>query len=1412
MTHNRWSFSLCLLLAALLCLSSFALFSYTAYADGNLLQNGGFEILDSNGDPEDWYENAYYDEIGCSLLSITTERAHSGQYAALVENASANDARFVCTVSVKPNTVYRLSGYIWVEGMEPVGNGANLAVEDLYAFSECILEPTDQWQYVEWYGKTGQDQKTVTIGVRVGGYGAESVGKAYFDDISLEKVDEVPEGFTASSWYANKNASSQSTNQNPTVTKHHTNVTICILCGLVFLLLCKLFLRYSNVLDKLNHTNFLLIAMTIAVMVRIVMGGLMDGYPVDIGCFQAWSLRMADKAPLGFYSPDYFCDYPPGYMLLLWPVGLLLRLVMPLGNQALNLLILKLVPLICDMVTAAVLYCYGKKRIKPIYAVIVAALYAFNPAVLLNGAVWGQVDSVLAMLLVLCAVFAMDDRWSISLPIYFVSILVKPQALLFAPVAGIWLLISLFGLTGKPFATQWKGLLTGMGIGLAAAAAIIIPFSIRQEKFLGWLFELYEKTLSSYAYATVNTANLHYLLAMNWQPISQAMPPLLPLVTGLLLAGLAALLICFRIKKEKQSLWTSRDGQLSLAMLAFATINFVLAVIAFVQDPYADHLLTYGVYGYVMMAFAFAIPIVMLFHNKKAEQLPFYLALGILGVYLLSVKIHERYLFAAIPLLLLAFLRTRDPRMVILMAGISFTTFINSGIVLDNALLFGSEYGHLNDDTLVLNIVLCFLNLFWLGYGYWIAYVEAREWNTAKKKIQEKAELEQSILKNPPSYVEMLLNPKDHRLHLNWKDWLIMGIATALYAVLAFTNLGSTVAPQHGFVSSSPEETITFKLEKNTEFSTLYYAGVSHYGFSIAVSDDGINWSENYPCEMREGLCYLWNYALQSHVSADGEINYGYNRPEGVLWLKGQYLRLNAERGGLNLFEIVTRDREGNNLSMTVIDHQGSNPAILNTETKPEYLIDEQDTCIGEPGWYTGTYFDEIYHGRTAYEHLHGQRPYETTHPPLGKLLMAAGIALFGMTPFGWRFAGALIGVLMLPALYLLAKQLFKRRDLAAFSMLTFSLDLMHFTQTRIATIDSFPVFFILLSYWFMVRYMQNDVFAVGQEEEPVLFTKAYWKSLVPLALSGLMMGLSIASKWIGIYSAVGLAVLYFTAIYRQYRAGNVAFSFAVDHCDETLSPNQRKRVKGAQDHALNRSFITCGFCVLFFVLIPCIIYYVSYIPYLSPSGDVTISRVIQEQIGMLDYHSTPGLGMDHPFQSPWWQWPLILKPMWFAQDNFEPAGYASTIMCMGNPWIFYIGAVCMLATVIALFARHIDRSSPKLKLRHGNGDLTVFVLVIAFLSQYLPWVLVPRSMYMYHYFASVPFIILATAWVLGRMSERKQNLMRLVMGVFLLIALVYFVLFYPFASGLLTPVEWLETIKHLPIRLFMGRFGQLYY
>ena len=101
------------------------------------------------------------------------------------------------------------------------------------------------------------------------------------------------------------------------------------------------------------------------------------------------------------------------------------------------------------------------------------------------------------------------------------------------------------------------------------------------------------------------------------------------------------------------------------------------------------------------------------------------------------------------------------------MRRLSITTFINTAIVLDNAILYGAEMGHLNNDTLVLNDALCVLNLLLCGYAIWVAYTGLRP---SEAPQPEKAE--PSV---PPAYERMLLSPRDARLHLTLRDYLVMG-------------------------------------------------------------------------------------------------------------------------------------------------------------------------------------------------------------------------------------------------------------------------------------------------------------------------------------------------------------------------------------------------------------------------------------------------------------------------------------------------------------------------------------------------------------------------------------------------------------------------------------------------------------
>ena len=219
-------------------------------------------------------------------------------------------------------------------------------------------------------------------------------------------------------------------------------------------------------------------------------------------------------------------------------------------------------------------------------------------------------------------------------------------------------------------------------------------------------------------------------------------------------------------------------------------------------------------------------------------------------------------------------------------------------------------------------------------------------------------------------------------------------------------------------------------------------------------------------------------------------------------------------------------------------------------------LFDEQELVPEAASYLNSSYFDEIYHARTALEHIENVYPYEITHPPLGKLIIGIGIRLFGMTPFGWRFMGTLFGLLMLPILYDFIKRMSGSTKISVCGTVIFAFDFMHFVQTRIATIDTYSVFFILLMYLFMWRFVSGGK----------------WRYL---ALSGLFFGLGAASKWTCVYAGGGLAVIWL------------------------LYWISRRREEGFW-----RDFISnCAFCLVFFVALPAAIYYASYYYYGTSKG-----------------------------------------------------------------------------------------------------------------------------------------------------------------------------------------------------------------
>lgn len=753
------------------------------------------------------------------------------------------------------------------------------------------------------------------------------------------------------------------------------------------------------------------------------------------------------------------------------------------------------------------------------------------------------------------------------------------------------------------------------------------------------------------------------------------------------------------------------------------------------------------VWGYIFMAVAIAYSAFVYIKAKDRRAMPLACAVLVMVLFTFSTKMHERYAFPAIMLLLLGYVLMKDKRLLIMSALISVTQFINMALVLQSQHLQSTEQ-LINSLTALGNIALTA----WLCFAAWDICVRGRHSEFKGERVESRPKPGgEDMLSKREDMVRRLTGKSDYKLGMKAVDWAVLGAITVAYSVVAFTNLGTMSAPQTEWRSSTPGETVTIDLGEERTFDFTYYGGICDSTFTVEFSLDGINWTEPGTADYRQGKMFQWLWYRPTMLSDDGTytplVN-GYPRNTA------RYARLTFNSVGFKMREVGFLDENGQCYPIASIECAGGD---IETGDDPAKMIDEQSTVPAKPSYYNSMYFDEIYHARTAYEHLNGLHAYEWTHPPLGKVLMMLGIAMFGMTPFGWRFMGALTGVMMVPVMYLLTKQLFKRRDLSIFTTMLMALDFMHFTQTRIATIDSYGVFFIMVMYLFMFRYMQMSFFRDGLK-----------KTLTPLALCGLFMGIGCACKWIDIYAAAGLAVLFFATMFMRYNE----YRFARERLSrEKRMTDELKPYVFARDNFVKYLMITLALCCVLFIAVPLVIYYLSYYWQLTPDHNFTIKGVVDVQKSMLSYHS--GLSGDtHPFRAQWYTWPLITKPMYYYSGReFMPEGMQSIIWCMGNPAVWWPMLLGMLFTI-------------GMSVREKFRDRDKLIVIVSFLAQYLPWVLVPRSMFIYHYFASIPFMILSMCFMIKHLERRYPRSTKGIAIGIVVASAVLFALFYPVISG----------------------------
>ena len=575
------------------------------------------------------------------------------------------------------------------------------------------------------------------------------------------------------------------------------------------------------------------------------------------------------------------------------------------------------------------------------------------------------------------------------------------------------------------------------------------------------------------------------------------------------------------------------------------------------------------------------------------------------------------------------------------------------------------------------------------------------------------------------------------------RDAIPILLITAVYAVTAFAHLGSLRAPQSAWDFGSGESA-TFSLPEAVQVSQLwYYPNLGTGKYQVEISEDGVTWltlwSRTETDEAgSEETVYYW--ADSTGYGESFAMTQNYNQLfkwNEIVFENPQYIRYlritgQANKGLLELGEVALFDMAGNRVEV---------PGSVSP------LFDEQDMVPDKPTYYDEAYFDEIYHPRTAWEHIRGIAPYEISHPPLGKLIMGVGIRLFGMTPFGWRFMGTLFGVGMLPLLYVFLKNLFGRTSIATCGTILLAADFMHLTQTRLATIDTYAFFFILLMYWFMYRYLTLPA------------GTPFRKCALPLFLSGLFWGIGAASKWTVIYGCTGLVVLYFIGLYQKVR---------------DWPAEQPGRVKWV--------FQILGFSVLVFAVIPAAIYTLSYLPYAMAEGDTSLTGLIsamwENQKYMLSYHS--GVTDSHPYSSRWYQWLFDIRPILYYMDN-DVAGYTTRFAAFVNPVVCWGGLLAVASCAVQAVRRRCAKA------------LFIF---IGYLAQLVPWFFIGRITFAYHYFPSVLFLVLALCYVFHTLAEREEMVnwkpaMFAVTGG----AVGLYALFYPVLVGIQIPTWYSNNV-----------------
>ncbi|MBF4161634.1 phospholipid carrier-dependent glycosyltransferase [Nocardioides sp. CBS4Y-1] len=472
---------------------------------------------------------------------------------------------------------------------------------------------------------------------------------------------------------------------------------------------------------------------------------------------------------------------------------------------------------------------------------------------------------------------------------------------------------------------------------------------------------------------------------------------------------------------------------------------------------------------------------------------------------------------------------------------------------------------------------------------------------------------------------------------------------------------------------------------------------------------------------------------------------------------------------------------------------------------------------------------DKILDGTT--KGLWTDGPSMIVHPEVGKYLIGAGERVFGMDPFGWRVASAVVGSLMVVVMVRLARRMTGSTLLGLVAGVLLMFDGLEFVLSRLALLDIFLAFFILCAVtalvcdrdWYRARLARlvPDGQPVRSGWGPVRAT--LWRPW--LLVSGLCWGLACGTKWTAVYplAAFGVLVWFWSAGARRSfgvrwaipkaAVGDalpafgylvlVAFvvyvtswtGFLVHHreYEDHLSSTQYTQFTGS-GHCDGETFVSD-----------------------DPDKDARwstatepdqhgLSAIPQALESLWDYHRdvyvfhTHFLNCStHTYQSQPSGWLLLNRPVGVAADTgIQPGTRGCTapagsdclrqVLLIGTPTLWWGGIVALLFAV-AMWV--------------GARDWRFGVAVVGTASTWLPWLQYDtRPIFLFYAVAMLPFVVLALTlaigWLIGPSREltARRTAGVIVSGTFVVLVVMNFAWFWPiFTNGLLTHGAWLDRI-----------------